>query len=51
MTKSLLTEEQKKLRDLIIEHEYYQEVPRPRPGVRDVEADAAAADTIEEKEC
>jgi len=51
MIKSLLTEEQKKLRDLIIEHEYYQEVLRSRPGVRDVEADAVAADAIEEKEC
>ena len=37
--------------NLIIQHEYYQEVLRPRPGVRDVEADAAAADAIEEKEC
>lgn len=51
MTKSLLTEEQKKLRDLIIQHEYYQEVLGPRPGVRDVGPDAAAADAIEEKEC
>jgi hypothetical protein len=37
--------------NLIIQHEYYQEVLRPRPGVRDVEADAAAADAVEEKEC
>ncbi len=37
--------------NLIIQHEYYQEVLRPRPGVRDVEADAVAADAIEEKEC
>ncbi len=37
--------------NLIIQHEYYREVLRPRPGVRDVEADAAAADAIEEKEC
>ena len=37
--------------NLIIQHEYYQDVLRPRPGVRDVEADAAAADAIEEKEC
>ena len=37
--------------NLIIQHEYYQEVLRPRPGVRDVEVDAAAADAIEEKEC
>jgi len=37
--------------NLIIQHEYYQQVPRPRPGVRDVGADAAAADAIEEKEC
>ena len=37
--------------NLIIQHEYYQEVLRPRPGVRDVEADAVAADAVEEKEC
>ena len=37
--------------NLIIQHEYYREVLRPRPGVRDVEADAAAADAVEEKEC
>ena len=37
--------------NLIIQHEYYQEVLRSKPGVRDVEADAAAADAIEEKEC
>jgi alkylation response protein AidB-like acyl-CoA dehydrogenase len=37
--------------NLIIQHEYYQEVLRPRPGVRDVEADAVAADELEEKEC
>ena len=37
--------------NLIIQHEYYQEVLRSRPGVRDVEADAAAADAVEEKEC
>ncbi len=37
--------------NLIIQHEYYQEVLRSRPGVRDVEADAVAADAIEEKEC
>ena len=37
--------------NLIIQHEYYQEVLRPRPGVRDVEADAEAADAVEEKEC
>jgi hypothetical protein len=36
--------------NLIIQHEYYQEVLRPRPGVRDVEADAVAADAVEEKE-
>ena len=36
--------------DLIIQHEYYQEVLRPRSGVRDVEADAVAADAVEEKE-
>ncbi len=37
--------------NLIIQHEYYREVLRPRPGLRDVEADALAADAIEEKEC
>jgi len=37
--------------NLIIQHEYYQEVLRPRPGARDVEADAVAADAVEEKEC
>ncbi len=37
--------------NLIIQHEYYQEVLRPRPGMRDVEADAVAADATEEKEC
>ena len=37
--------------NLIIQHEYYQEVLRPRPGVRDVEVDAVAADAVEEKEC
>jgi len=37
--------------NLIIQHEYYQEALRPRPGVRDVEADAVAADAVEEKEC
>jgi acyl-CoA dehydrogenase len=37
--------------NLIIQHEYYQEVLRLRPGVRDVEADAEAADAVEEKEC
>ena len=36
--------------NLIIQHEYYQEVLCPRPGLRDVEADAAAADALEEKE-
>ena len=36
--------------NLIIQHEYYQEVLRSRPGVRDVEADAVAADAAEEKE-
>ena len=37
--------------NLIIQHEYYQEVLRPRPGVRDVEADAVEAGAVEEKEC
>jgi alkylation response protein AidB-like acyl-CoA dehydrogenase len=37
--------------NLIIQHEYYQDVLHPRPGVRDVEADATAADAAEEKEC
>jgi alkylation response protein AidB-like acyl-CoA dehydrogenase len=37
--------------NLIIQHEYYQEVLRPHPGLRDVETDAAAADAVEEKEC
>ncbi len=37
--------------NLIIQHEYYQEVLRPKPGLRDVEADAEAADALEEKEC
>ena len=37
--------------NLIIQHEYYQEVLQPKPGLRDVEADAEAADAIEEKEC
>jgi hypothetical protein len=36
--------------NLIIQRKYYQEVLRPRPGVRDVEADAKAADAMEEKE-
>jgi len=36
--------------NLIIQHEYYQEVLLSRPGVRDVEADAVAADAAEEKE-
>jgi acyl-CoA dehydrogenase len=35
--------------NLIIQHEYYQEALRPQPGLRDVEADAAA-DAVEEKE-
>ncbi len=37
--------------NLIIQHGYYQEVLRPQPCVRDVEADAVAADAVEEKEC
>ena len=37
--------------NLIIQHEYYQEMLQPKPGLRDVEADAEAADAIEEKEC
>ena len=36
--------------NLIIQHGYYQEALRPQPGLRDVEADAAAADATEEKE-
>lgn len=30
--------------NLIIQHEYYQEVLPSRPGVRDVEADSAATE-------
>jgi len=35
--------------DLIIQHEYYREVLPGRPGVRDVEPDAPAAEQAEEK--
>jgi len=35
--------------DLIIQHEYYRELLPGRPGVRDVEPDAPAAEQVEEK--
>ncbi|MBI5956792.1 MAG: acyl-CoA dehydrogenase, partial [Chloroflexi bacterium] len=35
--------------DLLIQHEYYQELLAPRPVGRDVEADAPEAERVEEK--